>query len=56
MACAPPVRSGNRNGDAARHPTTANVNGREPVVEAVQIEPGGEARLVVAYKTQGLDR
>jgi len=37
-------------------PTTANVNGREPVVEAVQLEAGGEARLKISYKTQGLDR
>ena len=37
-------------------PTTVNVNGREPVVEAVQLEPGAEAHLVVCYKTQGLDR
>ena len=37
-------------------PTTANVSGREPITEAVQLEPGGEARLEIAYKTQGLDR
>ena len=37
-------------------PTTANVSGREPVTEAVQLEAGGEAHLEVAYKTQGLDR
>jgi len=37
-------------------PTTANVNGREPITEAVALVPGGTATLVVAYKTRGLDR
>lgn len=37
-------------------PTTANVTGREPITEAVALEPGGKATLVVAYKTRGLDR
>lgn len=36
-------------------PTTANVSGREPIVEAVPLEPGGQATLEVAYKTRGLD-
>lgn len=37
-------------------PTGANVNGREPITEAVVLEPGGKATLAVAYKTRGLDR
>lgn len=37
-------------------PTTANVTGREPITEAVPLEAGGRATLVVAYKTRGLDR
>lgn len=37
-------------------PTTANVTGHEPITEAVALEPGGKATLVVAYKTRGLDR
>lgn len=37
-------------------PTNANVSGREPITEAVQLEAGGEARLEISYKTQGLDR
>ena len=37
-------------------PTTANVTGREPITEAVALEPGGKATLLVAYKTRGLDR
>ncbi len=36
--------------------TTANVTGREPITEAVALEPGGSATLVVTYKTRGLDR
>jgi hypothetical protein len=37
-------------------PTTANVTGREPITEAVSLEPGGKATLLVGYKTRGLDR
>ncbi len=37
-------------------PTTANVNGREPITEAVVLEPGAEATLAVGYKTRGLDQ
>lgn len=37
-------------------PTTANVTGREPITEAVTLEPGATATLSVAYKTRGLDR
>lgn len=37
-------------------PTTANVTGREPITEAVMLEPGAKATLAVAYKTRGLDR
>ncbi len=36
-------------------PTTANVSGREPITEAVILQPGGKAVLAVAYKTRGLD-
>lgn len=37
-------------------PTTANVTGREPITEAVMLEPGGKVTLAVGYKTRGLDR
>ncbi len=37
-------------------PTTANVTGREPITEAVTLEPGGKATLAVAYRTRGLNR
>lgn len=37
-------------------PTTAHVTGREPITEAVSLEPGGKATLAVAYRTRGLDR
>ena len=37
-------------------PTAAAVSGREPITEAVSLEPGGQATLVVAYKTRGIDR
>jgi len=37
-------------------PTTANVTGREPITEAVTLEPGQKATLAVAYKTRGLNR
>lgn len=37
-------------------PTTANVNGREPITEAVTLQPGQKATLAVAYKTRGLNR
>jgi len=37
-------------------PTTAHVSGGEPVTEAVNLEPGASATLVVSYKTRGLDQ
>lgn len=37
-------------------PTTANVTGKAPITEAVVLEAGADATLVVAYKTRGLDR
>ncbi|MFA7343684.1 MAG: inner membrane CreD family protein [Terrimicrobiaceae bacterium] len=37
-------------------PTTANVTGKEPITEAVVVEAGKTATLVVGYKTRGLDR
>ena len=37
-------------------PTTANVTGKAPITEAVVVEAGAAATLVVAYKTRGLDR
>ena len=37
-------------------PTTANVTGKTPITEAVVVEAGAAATLVVAYKTRGLDR
>ncbi len=37
-------------------PTTANVTGKAPVTEAVVVEAGGSATLIVGYKTRGLDR
>lgn len=36
-------------------PTTANVTGREPITEAVTLQPGEKAVLAVAYKTRGLN-
>ncbi len=37
-------------------PTTANITGREPITEAVTLEPNGRATLAVAYRTRGLNR
>ena len=37
-------------------PTTANVTGKAPITEAVVVEAGAVATLVVSYKTRGLDR
>ncbi len=37
-------------------PTTANISGREPIIEAVSLAPGEAATLLVSYKTRGLDR
>jgi len=37
-------------------PTTANVSGREPITEAVVLQPNEKAVLAVAYKTRGLNR
>lgn len=37
-------------------PTQANVSGREPITEAVALEPGGKATLLASYKTRGIDR
>ncbi|MFZ4776891.1 MAG: inner membrane CreD family protein [Terrimicrobiaceae bacterium] len=37
-------------------PTTANVTGRAPITEAVVVQPGLQATLIVGYKTRGLDR
>ncbi|MCX6970996.1 MAG: inner membrane CreD family protein [Verrucomicrobia bacterium] len=36
--------------------TTANVTGKEPITDAVVVEAGESATLVVGYKTRGLDR
>lgn len=37
-------------------PTTANVTGEGPIVEAVVLQPNEKAILNVGYKTRGLDR
>jgi len=37
-------------------PTTADVSGREPIVEALTLEPAATATLEVGYKTRGMDR
>lgn len=37
-------------------PTNANVTGKEPITEAVTLEPGASATLAVSYKTRGLNR
>jgi len=37
-------------------PTTANVTGKAPITEAVVVDAGVAATLVVAYKTRGIDR
>lgn len=37
-------------------PTTANITGRAPIVEAVVLQPNEKATLAVGYKTRGLDR
>lgn len=37
-------------------PSTAAVSGREPIVEAVQLEPEQRATLAVSYQSRGLDR
>jgi Inner membrane protein CreD len=37
-------------------PTTANVTGREAIVEAVVLQPAEKAVLAVVYKTRGLDQ
>ena len=36
--------------------TTANVNGKEPITEAVVVAPGSRATLAVTYETRGVDR
>lgn len=37
-------------------PTTAHVSGREPITEALTLEPSATATLEVGYKTRGMDR
>lgn len=37
-------------------PTTANISGREPIIEAVPLAPGESATLLVGYQTRGLNR
>ncbi len=37
-------------------PTTANVTGKEPITEAVTLQAGEKATLLVGYKTRGLNQ